>query len=176
MDFAAELAAVAAEMERQGRGWVVIGGVALAGLGMPRTTLDLDIAVDATAQEPLVSWLEGRGFSTLHRSPGYSNHLRSEPPLARIDLVYVRGETADRLFAEARQVPGPGGLTMPVPRPEHLAAMKALAIRNDPGRVFQDLADVRFLLLQPGVDRGLVREHFSRHGLESHFDELLRTL
>ena len=176
MDFAGELAATASELERLGARWAVIGGVALAALGMPRTTLDLDLACDADAQDGVVAFLESRGFATLHRSPGYSNHLHAEPRRGRIDVVYVRAETADQLFAGCRQLAGPAGLSMPVPRPEHLAAMKVLAMRNDPSRTFQELADIRFLLLDPAVDRELVREHFVRHGLEHRFDELLRTL
>ena len=40
-------------------------------------------------------------------------------------------------------MPGPDERPVPVPRPEHLAAMKVLAIKNDPSRTFQDLADLR---------------------------------
>ena len=176
MDFAAQLGTVGGELDRRSVRWAVIGGVALAALGMPRTTLDLDLVVEATAQGSLVHWLESCGYQTLHRSSGYSNHLHADPQQGRVDVVYVAGETADRLFAEVRKLPGPGGRPIPVPRPEHLAAMKVLAMRNDPGRTFQELADIRFLLRAPGVDRELVREHFSRHGLEGRFDDLLRTL
>lgn len=176
MDFAVELRAVSAELARLQTRWAVVGGVAMAALGMPRTTLDLDLVVDAAAQDALVAWLEGRGFATLHRSSGYSNHLHPEPRRGRVDVVYVRGDTAEKLFAAIRRLAGPGGQEIPVPSPEHLAAMKALAIRNDPGRTFQDLADVRFLLLLPGTDRDLVREHFARYGLEGRFDELRETL
>jgi hypothetical protein len=134
VDFAAELSRVATVLEQHGRRWGVIGGVALAALGMPRTTLDLDLVVDAEAQPELIAWLEGEGFATLHLSTGYSNHLHPEPRRGRIDLVYVAGDTAARLFAGLRQLPGPGGATMPVARPEHLAAMKVLAMKNDPTR------------------------------------------
>jgi hypothetical protein len=54
--------------------------------------------------------------------------------------------------------------------------MKVLAIKNDPTRALQDLADIRFLLTLPGVDRQEVRSYFARHGLETRFDELEKTL
>jgi hypothetical protein len=42
------------------------------------------------------------------------------------------------------------GTTLLVPRPEHLAAMKVQAMKNDPSRTFQDLADIQALLSLPG--------------------------
>lgn len=65
---------------------------------------------------------------------------------------------------------------MQVPKPEHLAAMKVLAMKNDPTRTFQELADIRFLVTMPGVDRVEVKSYFDRHGLEERFDDLEKTL
>jgi hypothetical protein len=158
-------------LERR-RPFAVIGGVALAAYGMPRLTLDLDLAVDATAQAELVAFLEQLGYQTLHRSSGYSNHLHADEELGRVDVVYLRGDTAERVFGEAKAVPGPGSETLPVPRPEHLAAMKAFAIRSDPTRRLQELADIRFLLELPGTDRGEVERAFRKVGLEGELAEL----
>jgi hypothetical protein len=38
------------------------------------------------------------------------------------------------------------------------------------------MADIRFLLTLPGVDRREVRSYFERHGLKDRIDELERTL
>jgi hypothetical protein len=168
MDFEAALGEIGTWLEGRYR-WAVVGGLGLAAYGLARTTLDLDIAVDAAAQDALIARLEGLGYRTLHRSSGYSNHLHDSSARGRVDIVYVAGETADRLFGEARRFPGPGGRDVPVPRPEHLAAMKALSIKNDPDRVLRDLEDVRFLLSLPGVDREEVRRHFERYGLLEKF-------
>ena len=70
---------------------------------------------------------------------------------------------------------GPGGRTMPLPKPEHLAALKVLAMKNDPSRTFQEMADIRFLVQLPGVDRHEIRGYFSRHGMKDKFDELEKT-
>ncbi len=71
---------------------------------------------------------------------------------------------------------GPDGLKVPVPRPEHLAAMKVLAMKNDPGRTFQELADIRNLMRQPDFDRDELRRSFDKHGLLGRFRELEETL
>lgn len=176
MDFGAVLERIAGFLEPRGARWAVVGGVGLAALGVARTTLDLDLAVESAVQERLVSFMELLGYETLHRSSGYSNHLHVDPSLGRVDFVYLDAATADRLFAGCHEEAGPGGRTLLVPRPEHLAAMKVVAMKNDPARAFQELADIRALLALPGVDRGEVRGYFARHGLAERFDELAATL
>ena len=176
MDFAAVLSTIAADLEHNHLRYAVVGGIALAGLGMPRTTLDLDIVTDADNQEHVVAFLEGLGFETIHRSSGYSNHLHHKPALGRVDVVYVHGDTAEQLFAAVQRVGGPGGLDMPVPAAEHLAAMKVLALKNDPKRELRELDDIRFLLGRPDVDQERVREYFRQHGLMEQFHRVERTL
>jgi hypothetical protein len=176
VDFAAVLSAIASDVERSDLRFAVVGGIALAGLGMPRTTIDLDIVTDAEAQEHMVGFLEGLGYETLHRSSGYSNHVHRQDAYGRVDVVYVRGDTAEQLFAAVERVPGPGGISMPVPAAEHLAAMKVLAMKNDPQREAQEVADIRFLLGRPDVDRERVREYFVRHGLLKQLDDVERNL
>jgi len=51
-----------------------------------------------------------------------------------------------------------------------------LAIKNDPSRTFQDLADIRFLLARGGADRQVVRSYFERHGLLERYLDVERTL
>ncbi len=53
--------------------------------------------------------------------------------------------------------------------------MKVQAMKNDPDRRLQDLADIRFLLDLPGVDEEEVRGYFARAGLLRDFDEIRRT-
>ena len=96
--------------------------------------------------------------------------------MGRIDVVYVRGDTADRLFEESREAEILPGVTVPVPRPEHLAAMKVHAMANDPSRSFQELADVRHLMRQEGVDRQIIREAFDKRDLLERYRELERSL
>lgn len=152
--------------------YAVIGGIGIAGYGMSRATVDLDLVLDGGAQEEAIRFLESLGYRTLHSSPGYSNHQHPLSELGGVDLVYVRDETSRRIFEASRTLEGPGGMRIPVPRPEHLIAMKIVAMKNDPSRTFQDLADVRFLMGLPDIDRQEVRAQFSKHGLLDRFYEL----
>ncbi len=172
MDFGRELDTVRAFLAEGKHRLAVIGGVALGAYGSPRMTIDLDIVTDAAAQPPLIAFMQSEGFATLHRSSGYSNHRH--PTRGRVDFMYVRDQTADRLFAALSERPGPGGRLIPVPKPEHLIAMKVQAMRDAPERGLQDLVDIAYLLQLHGVDRDEVRGYFVRAGLEDRWHELTR--
>jgi hypothetical protein len=173
VDFARELEAVQAFLAQERCRVGVIGGVALTAYGNPRLTLDLDVVTEASVQDALIAFMESQGFVTLHRSSGYSNHRH--PQRGRVDVMYVRDQTAERLFGSMRELPGPGGRSMPVPKPEHLIAMKVQAMRDAPERALQDLVDVAYLLGIDGVDRVEVEGYFVRAGLEARWHELTRT-
>jgi hypothetical protein len=172
VDFERVLRTLSRFFEETNTEWGVIGGLAMAAQGAARTTLDVDIVVDGEMQDRLVEFLESRGFETLYRSTGYSNHIHVDPDLGRVDVVYVRGDTSRELFGGMRNHPGPGGMVIPVPRPEHLVAMKAYSIKNDPQRTLRELADIRILLDAPGVDREEVNKYFEKYGLEELIDRL----
>jgi hypothetical protein len=176
MDFSRVLDSVIGFLDREGAPYALIGGLGMAAYGMVRTTLDVDFVVPAEVQGGLVGFLECLGYDTLHQSTGYSNHLHPDPALGRVDVVYVRGETSRELFTARRWASGPGGRRLAVPRPEHLAAMKVFAMKNDPSRTFRELEDIRFLLTLDGVDREMVRGYFEKHGLGHRHDEILTTL
>jgi hypothetical protein len=158
-------------MEKENYKFAVIGGWGLSAYGVYRATLDLDFAAESGAQSPTIDYLESLGYETLHRSSGYSNHLHSENDLGRVDFVYVRGETCQKLFAAIRHKEGPAG-SMPVPRPEHLIAMKVLAMKNSPERTQQELADIRLLYTLEGIDQAEVLGYFEKHGLEKRFHDI----
>lgn len=176
MDFLRVMDRVSEFLGERGARYGVIGGVGLAAYGLMRTTLDLDFVVERRIQDELVSWMESAGYETLYRSRGFSNHLHEDAALGRVDFVYVSDATAASLFAELRWLEGPADRKIPVPRPEHLAAMKASAMKSDPGRTFREMEDVRFLLQLPDVDRDAIREQFEKRGLLERFLEIEETL
>jgi hypothetical protein len=174
VNFAGVLDRVEAALAAGGWRSAVAGGVALAAYGHPRMTLDLDIVTEAAAQDTLVSTLERAGYATLHRSSGFSNHQHLDREWGRVDFIYVQGETARQVFAGTREIAGPAGRAIRVPRPEHLIAMKVQAMKNAPERAWQDMADIGFLLTLPGTNRDEARDYFVKAGLEGRWDDLAR--
>jgi len=53
---------------------------------------------------------------------------------------------------------GPGGRPILVPKPEHLIAVKLHAFKNDPERLWQDLADIGFDVLTTPTDVAVLRQ------------------
>lgn len=159
-------------LEECGAKWMLAGGFALAAWGSTRATADLDLLVDDAARDGLLSRLVAEGFETLFDSEGFTNLLHPDPALARLDLIWVEGETSRRLFAAARERPLPGGLLVLVPAPEHLVEMKVKAIRSRPTRIFRDGEDLRVLLGIEGIDQNAARESFVRAGLVDLWDRL----
>ena len=160
MDFAAVLDRIKTQLEGDDYPFALVGGLGLAAFGIARATLDLDLLVPAEAQDTAVALMEELGYETLYRSTGYSNHLHSDSALGRVDFIYVGASTSAKIFAQARELDGPGGVRIRVPRPEHLAAMKVLAMKNDPRRRLQELADIARLMDLDGVDRQEIRAAF----------------
>ncbi len=170
-DYGAVLRELASFFEGQNLRYALAGGFALQALGRSRLTFDLDLIVDGAAQERIVRHMEEIGYETLNRLPGFSNHVREDQ---RVDFLYVRDNTADLVLDSAERRPASGGLAVPVARPEYLAMMKFLAVKNEPMRDRQDLPDLVFLLRLPGVDRTMVREYCQKHGMLKLFDDLTR--
>lgn len=172
MRFAEVLATFSGFFDREGLRYALIGGLAMQAFGYSRFTRDIDFVTEERSRDQIVTFTESLGYETLHVSAGYSNHLHFDPAWGRVDFMYVDDATAAKLFpaASARKIVG--DLQLPVPRPEHLAAMKATSMKNAPQRVLIDSPDVRFLLSLPGVDRDEVREYFVRQGLLELFDAL----
>jgi len=128
------------------------------------------------AQASLVKSLEALGYETLHVSPGYSNHQHPDPDWGGLDVIYVDEETAGQLFPRCSRKLKLGSREAPVPRAEHLAAMKVHAMRNDPSWLVQDLADAQQLLRLPETDRAEVRGCFEKAGMLDWYDKLAATL
>lgn len=175
MNLSAVLGDVGGFLDRERIPFAVIGALALHAYGYSRATNDVDLLVGESAQGRLVVYLEKRGFETLHRTTGYSNHLHPDPALGRLDVVYVDATTSGKIFAEVRRAEL-GGMSVAVPKPEHLAAMKVHAMKNDPDRTFREMADIQVLAKLPGVDRREIRKYFEDAGLMERFRELERSL
>jgi hypothetical protein len=172
MDFEKVLDLISGFFDDRERPWAVVGGLAMVAYGFGRTTLDVDILASGSDQDALVGFLETQGYSTIHRSTGFSNHRSDEPERGQVDVIYVRGATEESLFAAISMKSIGPGRVIPVPSPEHLAALKAFAIRNDPMRVAGELEDIRFLLGLHGIDTEAVHDAIRRYGLEELLDRL----
>jgi hypothetical protein len=170
MNFEEVLRTFAEYFEREGIRYAIAGGLAIHAWGRSRTTYDIDFAVDGTERERVIAFAEAIGYRTRHVSEGYSNHDHTEEVFGSVDLIYLYGRTAELVFGDSSARLIAGEVHAPVPKPEHLIAMKVQAIKNAPKRVSIDVPDIEFLLRLPGIDQAAVRDYFDRAGLLRIYD------
>ena len=174
MQFDEVLRTFSAFFEREQIRYVLIGGLAVKAWGGGRPTKDIDFAVDREHQQSVITFAESLGYETIYSSNGYSNHVHTDSSRGRIDFMYLAGETAERIFAAARVRSVFDEAGAPVASPEHLAMMKAVAMKNFPHRALFEGEDVRVLLSVPGIDLKAVRDYYAKHGLLDLFDAIER--
>ena len=173
MDIARVLALVRPFFEQRREPYAIVGGLALLAYGAPRATFDVDLLAPRGTQGDLVAFLEAQHFATLSVQAGFSNHQHREPALGRVDVIYVSGTTAEAVFAGCADRTLAPGVKAPVPRPEHLVAMKVQAFAKDRTR-YSDLTDLQFLLSLPDLDQAQVRGYFESAGLSDYYEQLRR--
>lgn len=176
MDFEKALKEIGQFFDKAGLNYALIGAFALHAYGLSRATRDLDFVTELAAQQRLIAFLEALGYETLHVSSGYSNHLHHDPAKGRLDFVYVTGETNRLLFESVRKLLVLADVAVPVPRAEHLAAMKVQAMKNDPERTFQELADILYIMRLPGIDMIEIKGYFERQGLMDRYYEIQKII
>jgi hypothetical protein len=164
MDITRVLALVRPFFDERGEPYAIVGGLALLAYGAARATFDVDLLAPRGTRDDFVAYLEARGFATLSVQAGFSNHQNPDVALGRLDVIYVSGTTAEAVFAGCAARTLAPGVEVPVPRPEHLVAMKVQAFAGDRTR-YSDLTDLQFLLSLPELDHAGARLLRSRRAL-----------
>jgi hypothetical protein len=139
---------------------VVIGGVAASILGRPRVTRDVDALVRIEEGRWQAFLESGRRFGFIPRIPdalafaAKSRMLlvRHEPTTIDIDVTFAELPYESEVIERATPKAVGEDLILPLPAPEDLVVMKAIAGRP------RDLADIEALLdAFPKIDKGSVR-------------------
>lgn len=158
-ELAAAAAGVAAWLERSGVRGALIGGVAVAAIGRPRATRDVDVLVwlpssrdwpAAVAQLlPDLTFRPGGSLEFAHASRVLL--LRHVATGIDVDVALGMLPVEEELVLRARLLPETG-IMLPLPRPEHLVVLKAVAGRP------RDLVDIEGILeTNSTLDRVYVR-------------------
>jgi hypothetical protein len=172
MKFTEVLTTFAEFFEREKIRWAIAGGVAVAAWGYERGTQDMDFVISGDDRMKVTTFAESLGYETVYASDSFSHHLHPTEAFGRVDAIYLNGRTADDVFAKATMRVAAGKLLAPIVSAEHIAMMKAFAIKNDRSRLRADARDIEFLLTLPGINRDEVRNYFARFGLLELFDDI----
>ena len=150
----AALRGAAADLDKSGRPWALIGGFAVSARTSPRFTNDVDMAVmvedDQQAEAVVHSFLMAgyEHFSSIEHDNGRLATVRLRRCVdnahVTVDLLFASSGIEREIAQQAERLDIGVGLTLPVARIGHLIALKLLA-RDDLTRP-QDLADLRSLI------------------------------
>ncbi len=187
MNFAGTLKDVAGCLDAQDCRWAVIGALAAAIHGVPRTTVDIDVLIDATFAQRLDVLLADLGYSVTFRWEESSHFAATRPDRCPLDFLHAHRPHSLAMLERAQRVElGEDGLRVPVVQVEDLIGLKVQALVNDPDRRRGELVDIRALLEAAAaragrldctrIDCGRVREYFSLFGEERTLDELIKGL
>jgi hypothetical protein len=171
MSFKELCGAMADFFHREGMDYAVIGAFGLHAYGYTRATRDIDFLTRTEYQEKVLVFLNSLGFETILKTMAFSNHLHPVGEV-RVDMMYVEGTTADRMFSDVRKSKLFGDIELPVVSPEHLIALKLFAAYNDPKRKYKEFADIQEIMNRMLVDKSEVREYFKKYGFEEFYAEI----
>jgi hypothetical protein len=139
---------------------VVIGGLAVALLGRPRVTRDIDALVLLPEADWPAFLAAAAPFDLQPRDPDPLTFarqsrtllLRHQPTGIDVDITFGNLPFEEEAVARAKKV-RVGGVSVPLPTPEDLVILKAIAHRE------RDLLDVEGLLVAyPKLDTARVRQ------------------
>ncbi len=182
VNFQCTLEDVARCLDGMGCRWAVIGAVAAAIHGVPRTTVDVDVLIDGAFAQRLDCLLTDLGYKVTFRWEESSHFAPTRPHLCPIDFLHAHRPHSLAMLDRARRVEvGELGLRIPVVEVEDLIGLKVQALVNDPDRRRGELVDIRALLEASAargtkLDLGRVREYFALFGEQRELDGLMTGL
>ncbi len=160
---------------REGRDFLVIGGLCVTLYGIERLTRDIDLLIP---ERDSLAWrlmLERLGYRFLHGTHAFQQFdgvAMGRPPL---DLMLVDDATWGKLDALARTVPLDASTSARLPEPLHCVAMKLKAVTSTQRRADnQDWGDILnlFRLFRIDPADGRTRELVLRYGDAALLDRL----
>lgn len=147
--------ALAASAGTEGLEAVLVGGNALNLHSYFRTTFDVDLLVRETDCERWLSYFQRHGYEPFHRTANYVRLRFAAAPAEAlpVDLMLADPQTFATIQGSSRQCDIGNGLSLAIPSPLHLIAMKLHALRS-PARFENgiDLLDVEYLIKTAKID------------------------
>lgn len=147
--------ALAASAETEGLEAVLVGGNAVNLHSYFRTTFDVDLLVRETDSERWVSYFQQYGYALFHRTANFVRLRFVADPAAAlpVDLMLADARTFATVQGDSLRCEVGNGLSLAIPSPLHLIAMKLHALRN--AERFEngvDLQDVKYLIKAAKID------------------------
>jgi hypothetical protein len=154
---------------------LVVGGMAVNAHGFTRLTVDVDGLIATDDLEMVADAFQSAGYSETTRNHLFARFHRPDLDPGTVDVLLVSRQTMDKIWPD-RIVTEFRSHELPIPKLEHLFALKLHAVRNDPKRWGGDLRDIQELIRSnPGVvTRAKLVELCERFGPPGQVKEILQ--
>jgi hypothetical protein len=147
--------ALAAHAASAGLDSVLVGGNAINLHAYFRSTFDVDLLIQEADTERWIAFFNEHGYAIVHRTANFVRlHFAADPAGALpVDLMLADAHTFSAIQQNSRPCDIGNGLSLPIPNPLHLIAMKLHALRS-PSRLERgiDLQDVKHLIKAAKID------------------------
>ena len=130
-------------LNESGVSHALIGGFALAVLGVPRATNDIDFLIDEAHAEAAKAALIQAGWKIAMDTKEVI-HFRGQ---GNVDLLIARRPLSQAMLRNSKPLPPLGIHCLSA---EAIIGLKIQAYKNDPTREFQDKADIQSLIVKHG--------------------------
>ncbi|MDA8241183.1 MAG: nucleotidyl transferase AbiEii/AbiGii toxin family protein [Nitrospiraceae bacterium] len=175
MDFKIVFSKLLTAFEEQDVRYALMGGFAMGLWGVARSTVDLDFLVRREDMPKVDKIMAGMGYELRHHSENVSQYVSPLRVMGEVDFLHAfREASVEMLKRAADKKIFNGSLTVRTLRPEDLIGLKLQAIKNNPQREGNDMADIRTLIQsqKTGLDWELVRGYCEILKMQDVFEEL----
>jgi hypothetical protein len=120
---------------------IIIGGHAVRALGYERMTSDWDFMIAVPNALVVKAHVEAQGYREMFRTPSFMKFKTDDGGRGDVDVMTVDESTFAKIWAASE----PGeitGISVRLPAPIHLIALKLHAMKNNPFRDLQDMQDI----------------------------------
>jgi Uncharacterised nucleotidyltransferase len=146
MDFKTVLASLLKRFDDRKIRYGLIGGFAMGLWGAARATVDLDFLVNREDMEKVSQIMKELGYERVFTSENVSQFRSALKLFGEVDFLHAFRQASVEMLdgAVEKEIFG-GESKIKVLRPEHMIGLKLQAVKNDPSRKEQDLADIEAL-------------------------------
>ncbi|MFH1779141.1 MAG: nucleotidyl transferase AbiEii/AbiGii toxin family protein [Candidatus Omnitrophota bacterium] len=157
--------------------YALIGGFALAALGIPRSTVDLDFLVRQEDLPKVDIIMKNNNYKCVFKSENVSQYVSGIKIFGEVDFLHAfRKISLGMLDRAIEKDIFEGKLKIKILRPEDIIGLKIQALANDNNRAKREYVDIEAVLdyYKKTLDWNLIEEYFSIFGQKSDFLKLKR--
>lgn len=179
MDFKVVISKLLAAFKEHNISYALMGGFAIGLWGGGRTTIDIDFLVNRDDMAKVDAIMQELGYECKYRTENVSQYISALKIFGEVDFLHAFREASLQMLdrAEEKKI-FDGELTIKTLIPEDLIGLKLQAIRNNPEREENDMADIRMLIQihKDNINWQLVENYFKIFEMKDLYEKIFRRI